>query len=61
PPLGVPDQQVRIDALCAEHGTTVADAFRAALAAFDVDGFVASSGLDDARLEALRTFRARVT
>jgi len=59
--LGVPDQQVRIDALCAEHGTTSADAFRAALAAFDVDGFVASSGLDDDRLEALRTFRARVT
>lgn len=58
--LGVPLQEARTEALCAEHGTTVADAFRAVVDGFDVDAFVARSGLDASELEALRTFRARV-
>jgi hypothetical protein len=56
--IGVPSNEGRIEALCAEHGTTVEGAFRAALAVFDVDRFTVASGLDDADLEALRTFRA---
>lgn len=52
------DEERRIAALCAEHGTTVERAFRATLAAFDADRFVERSGLDDAGREALRTFRA---
>lgn len=59
--IGVPSNEDKIEALCAEHGTTVADAFRAAVAGFDVDRFVERSGLDADDLEALRTFRARVT
>ncbi|PCN48919.1 tyrosine protein phosphatase [Curtobacterium sp. 'Ferrero'] len=58
--IGVPDPEERIEALCAEHGTTVEGAFRAVVDGFDVDRFRARSGLDDARLEALRTFRAHV-
>ncbi|OIH92591.1 tyrosine-protein phosphatase [Curtobacterium sp. MCBA15_001] len=54
-PLG---QDPRTEALCADHGTTVADAFRAVVAGFDVDRFVAGSGLSSADLEALRTFRS---
>jgi len=58
--IGVPVHEEQIEALCAEHGTTVADAFRAVVDGFDVDAFVARSGLDASELEALRTFRARV-
>ncbi|SDQ18668.1 Protein tyrosine/serine phosphatase [Curtobacterium sp. UNCCL20] len=58
--IGVPSNEQRIEALCAEHGTTVEGAFRAALDGFDVDRFVERSGLDADDLEALRTFRARV-
>ena len=54
---GRPLDEDRIEALCAVHGTTNADAFRAAVAGFDVDAFVASSGLTAADLEALRTWR----
>ncbi|ROS77889.1 tyrosine phosphatase family protein [Curtobacterium sp. PhB130] len=59
--IGVEGQEARIEELCAEHGTTVADAFRAVVAGFDVDGFVARSGLTPAELEALRTFRTPLT
>lgn len=59
--IGKPGQEARIEALCAEHGTTVADAFRAVVAGFDVDRFRARSGLDAADLEALGTFRDPVT
>lgn len=59
--IGVPSNEGKIEALCAEHGTTVAGAFRAALGGFDVDRFVDRSGLDTDDLEALRTFRAHVT
>ncbi|MGU3411349.1 tyrosine-protein phosphatase [Microbacterium sp. M1A1_1b] len=59
--MGVQGQEARIQALCAEHGTTVADAFRAVVADFDADRFTARSGLDADDLEALRTFRAPVT
>ncbi|MFJ3320750.1 MULTISPECIES: tyrosine-protein phosphatase [unclassified Curtobacterium] len=58
--IGVPSNEAKIEALCAEHGTTVEGAFRAALAAFDVDRFVERAGLDADDLEALRTFRADV-
>ncbi|MBT2502339.1 tyrosine-protein phosphatase [Curtobacterium sp. ISL-83] len=58
--IGVPANEDKIEALCAAYGTTVADAFRAAVDAFDIDEFVARSGLDASDLEALRTFRARV-
>lgn len=59
--IGVPVHEDQIEALCAEHGTTVADAFRAVVDGFDVDAFVARSGLDASELEALHTFRASVT
>jgi protein-tyrosine phosphatase len=59
--IGVPSNEGKIEALCAEHGTTVAGAFRAALDGFDVDRFVERSGLAADDLEALRTFRAPVT
>ncbi|GAA3341383.1 tyrosine-protein phosphatase [Curtobacterium pusillum] len=58
--IGVPANEDRIEALCAEHGTTVEDAFRAVVDGLDVDRFVERSGLDTADLEALRTFRAAV-
>ncbi|MGN8050442.1 tyrosine-protein phosphatase [Curtobacterium sp. 22159] len=58
--IGVPPNEERIEALCAEHGTTVEGAFRAALAGFDADRFVERSGLTASDLEALRTFRAHV-
>lgn len=58
--IGVPPNEGRIEALCAEHGTTVEGAFRAALDGFDVDRFVGRSGLDADDMEALRTFRAHV-
>jgi protein-tyrosine phosphatase len=58
--VGLPSQEAAIEELCAEYGTTVADTFRAAVAGFDVDRFVAGSGLDASDLEALRTFRAPV-
>lgn len=58
--IGVPSNEGKIEALCAEHGTTVEGAFRAALAAFDADRFVERAGLGAADLEALRTFRADV-
>ncbi|WP_439693323.1 tyrosine-protein phosphatase [Curtobacterium sp. SP.BCo] len=58
--IGVPSSEAKIEALCAENGTTVAGAFRAALTGFDVDRFVERAGLDDADLEALRTFRTHV-
>ncbi len=51
-------EERRIEALCAEHGTTAERAFRATLAGFDADRFVERSGLDRAGQEALRTFRA---
>jgi protein-tyrosine phosphatase len=54
---GRPSDEDRIEALCAAHGTTNADSFRAALAGFDVDTFVASSGLAASDLAALRTWR----
>lgn len=56
--IGVHGQEARIEALCADHGTTVADAFRAVVAGFDVDRFIAGSGLDTGDLEALRAFRS---
>ncbi|WIB00211.1 tyrosine-protein phosphatase [Curtobacterium sp. MCBA15_012] len=59
--VGVPDPEGRIEALCAAHGTTVEGAFRAALDGFDLPAFTARCGVDDAGLEALRTFRAPVT
>ncbi|ROP72769.1 tyrosine-protein phosphatase [Curtobacterium sp. PhB115] len=59
--IGVPSNEGRIDDLCAQHGTTVEGAFREAVAGFEVDRFVERSGLDASDLEALRTFRARVT
>ncbi|TDN44212.1 tyrosine phosphatase family protein [Curtobacterium flaccumfaciens] len=55
--IGVPPNEGKIEALCAEHGTTVEGAFRGALDGFDVDRFVGRSGLDADDLEALRTFR----
>lgn len=58
--IGVPSTEGRIEALCAEHGTTVEGAFRAALDGLDVERFVERSGLDTADLEALRTFRAHL-
>lgn len=58
--IGVQGQEARIEALCAEHGTTVADAFRAVVAGFDVARFRDRSGLTAADLEALVTFRASV-
>jgi protein-tyrosine phosphatase len=58
--IGVPSNEAKIEALCAEHGTTVEGAFRAALDGFDPVRFVERSGLDDADLEALRAFRADV-
>lgn len=54
---GRPDEEARIEELCRAHGTTNADAFRAAVAGFDVDRFVARSGLTASGLEALRTWR----
>lgn len=59
--MGLDGQEARIEALCAEHGTTIADAFRAVVAAFDADAFVARSGLTASELEALRTFRTSCT
>ena len=58
--IGVPPNEGKIEALCAEHGTTVEGAFRSALDGFDVDRFVGRSGLDADDLEALRTFREHV-
>lgn len=58
--IGVTGQEARIASLCAEHGTTVPDAFRAVVDGFDVAAFVDRTGLDDADLEALRTFREPV-
>jgi len=58
--IGVPSNEDRIEALCAQHGTSVAGAFRAAVDGFDADRFVERSGLDADDLEALRTFRAQV-
>jgi len=58
--MGVPPNEARIEALCAEHGTTVEGAFRAALDGIDADRFTARSGLDGDDLEALRTFRAHL-
>lgn len=58
--LDMPAQEGDIEALCAEHGTSVAETFRRTVEAFDLERFVAGSGLDDADLEALRTFRAPV-
>jgi protein-tyrosine phosphatase len=52
---GRENPESRIEALCAEHGTTVADAFRAVVDGFDTDAFVASSGVSPDDLEALRT------
>lgn len=59
--IGREDPEPTLEALCAEHGTTITGAFRAALDGFDVDAFTARSGLDAADLEALRTFRASPT
>lgn len=59
--IGKPGQEARIEALCAEHGTTVAEAFRAVVSGFDVARFRERSGLDAADLEALGTFREPVT
>lgn len=59
--IGLPSNEGKIEALCAEHGTTVAGAFRAALDGFDVGRFVERSGLDGDDLEALRTFRAHAS
>lgn len=56
--VGLPPNEDRIEELCAAHGTTVADAFRATVDGFDLAAFTARSGLDAADLEALRTFRA---
>jgi hypothetical protein len=58
--IGVPPNEGKIEALCAEHGTSVEGAFRAAVDGFDVGRFVERSGLDADDLETLRTFRARV-
>jgi hypothetical protein len=58
--IGVPSNEGKIEALCAEHGTTVEGAFRSALDGFDLGRFVERSGLHDDDLEALRTFRAHV-
>ncbi|MEK6342869.1 MAG: tyrosine-protein phosphatase [Curtobacterium sp.] len=58
--IGVPLPEGKIEALCAEHGTTVAGAFRAAVDGLDVVRLVEPYGLDADGLEALRTFRAHV-
>lgn len=56
--IGVPSPEGTIEALCAEHGTTVEGAFRAAVEGFDLDRFLERARLDGADVEALRTFRA---
>lgn len=59
--MGRPDPEPGIEALCRARGTTNADAFRAAVAGFDVERFIDRSGLTDAALEALRTWRGTLT
>lgn len=49
-----------LNELCGRHGTTTEGAFRAALAGFDLDGFIEAAGLTDRDRAALATWRGNV-
>ena len=49
-----------IEARCREHGTTTEGAFRAALAGFELTGFLARCGLSETERELLTTWRGCV-
>jgi protein tyrosine phosphatase (PTP) superfamily phosphohydrolase (DUF442 family) len=59
--VGRPNAELAAEAVCAAHGTTTEGAFRAALAALDLDAVLSAGGMRPADRQALMSWRGHLS